>query len=66
MTEKTYPRWKYHPSAEPLLIVSAAQEEAIGPAWGESPAEFAAKTDAVVVAEPPKKNTGRKAGSKSA
>lgn len=59
MEEAVYPKWKYHPKAEALLIHSAAQEEAIGPMWVNSPAEFAALTEEVA-AEPPNKNTKAK------
>lgn len=34
-----YPKWKYHATREPVLVHSAAEAEALGTEWGDSPAE---------------------------
>lgn len=36
----SYPKWKYHKTEEPKLVLHEEQEEALGSEWVESPAEF--------------------------
>lgn len=35
-----YPRWKYHRTRDPKLVVSPEHDEELGPDWAETPAAF--------------------------
>lgn len=35
-----FPKWKYHPVKDPLIVGNKEAEEALGPGWHESPAAF--------------------------
>lgn len=35
-----YPKWKYHRAEQAQIVESPAEEEALGPGWADSPAEF--------------------------
>jgi hypothetical protein len=36
----TYPSWRYHKCEQPKLVKSAAEEQALGAGWEDSPAAF--------------------------
>lgn len=40
-----YPRWRYHATEEALIVRSAAQDEALGPGWADSPSAFGRDTE---------------------
>ena len=37
----SYPKWKYHKTAEPKVVNSEDEEKALGNEWAESPTDFA-------------------------
>lgn len=39
-----YPKWKYHPTMQPVQVHSAAAELALGDGWVDNPGEFAPDT----------------------
>lgn len=56
--ENCYPKWLYHAKAEPLMVQSKSQHEALGPGWAESPDEAKALAAAASgVGEKPKKDS---------
>jgi hypothetical protein len=42
-----YPKWKYHPDKEPLIVPDADSENALGSDWYDSPAEATQALEAV-------------------
>ena len=40
-----YPKWKYHPDKEPVMVPDAIEEEALGPDWFDRPDEAQRKKE---------------------
>lgn len=40
----SYPKWKYHPEKEAVVIESIQEEKELGPGWFDSPAAFGVET----------------------
>lgn len=45
MEKVQYPKWKYHPKKEALIVQSHAEEKALGSGWFESPADFSIESE---------------------
>jgi hypothetical protein len=58
-----YPAWVYHRTLAPRVVTSAAEDDALGPDWSNTPATFAEPAaepeEEEAIADAPKKR-GRK------
>lgn len=46
MSFQEFPKWKYHPQHEPVVVDDADAEKALGDGWGDSPVFVAVAADA--------------------
>jgi hypothetical protein len=44
MSFQEFPKWKYHPSKEAVIVGNKDAEEALGEGWFNSPADFGVET----------------------
>ena len=61
-----YPKWKYHPEKEAVIVASEQQEKELGKGWVESPADYGVETTPGEVADEviASKGSEKKSGSK--
>jgi hypothetical protein len=63
---QTYPKWKYHASEPPVVVIDADEEASLGAEWGDSPnvsgKETYPLTDPVKVPFKKSKGDNRKGG----
>lgn len=43
MEKVEYPKWKYHPNKEAIIVHSKQEERKLGSAWVDSPADYPKK-----------------------
>lgn len=44
MEKVEYPKWKFHPEKEAVIVQSQKEERKLGPDWADSPAEYGVET----------------------
>lgn len=48
-----FPKWKYHPEKEPLIVRDADAESALGQGWFDNPGDAKDAKEAIALAESP-------------
>lgn len=47
-----FPRWKYHPTKDPVIVGSKEAENQLGSGWYDSPAEYGHETCPGLIPDP--------------